>query len=130
MAQVEHNEQARCVAWFRLQYRDLAPLLFAVPNAARRTRWEVAQLKQEGMVAGVSDLVLLVPRGGYGALCIEMKKEQEEWKAGKRTLKRGYQSPAQKAWQAAAEQAGNKYVVCHSLDEFQRDVNRYLALAK
>ena len=29
--------------------------------------------KAEGLVAGVSDLILLVSRGGFGALCIELK---------------------------------------------------------
>lgn len=128
MALTEHHTQAACVRWFRLQYPDLARLLFAVPNGSRRTRWEQGQAKEEGLVAGVADLILLVPRGGYGSLCLEAKKEVEEWSKGKRTIKRGYQSQAQKAWQADAERHGNRYAVFHNIDEFMREVNRYLAL--
>lgn len=126
MASVEHNIQTACVRWFRLQHRDLAPLLFAVPNAARRTRWEIAQLKQEGMVAGVSDLLLLVPRGPWHGLAIEMKKETEEWHGGKRTVTRTYQRPEQKEWQAAVEAQGYRYEVVRSFDAFQKLIDEYL----
>lgn len=128
MANAEHQMQAACVRWFRLQYPELARLLFAVPNGSRRTPWEQRQAMQEGLVAGVADIILLVPRGGYGSLCLEAKKEVEEWHNGKRTIKRGYQSQAQKAWQTDAEREGNRYAVFHNLDEFMREVNRYLAL--
>jgi hypothetical protein len=46
----------------QLQFLQLIPfvapglLAFAIPNAARRTRWEVAKAKREGMRAGVADL--------------------------------------------------------------------------
>ena len=122
----EHQVQRACVTWFRIQYPELRRMLFAVPNGSRRTVWEQRQAMEEGMVSGVADLVLSVPRGGYGALFIEMKKESEVWKGGKRTVTRGYQSKAQKEWQADAERHGNRYVVCHSLDEFMTAVNGYL----
>ena len=127
MAYKEHNLQTACVRWFRLQYRDLAPLLFAVPNGSRRTRWEAAQAKEEGMVAGVADLLLLVPSSGCHGLCIEMKQETEVWKNGKRTLTRTYQRPEQKAWQAAVEAQGYRYVVCRTFEEFQNTINDYLS---
>lgn len=106
--------QRNCVAWFRLQYRALAPLLFAVPNGGGRSRVEAAIMKAEGVTPGVSDLILLVPRGGHNALCIEMKTLQ------------GRQSPAQKAWMAAAVKAGAVYAVCRSFDGFRELVNDYL----
>jgi len=40
MATIEHNIQRSVVTWFRLQYRSLAPLFFAVPNGQRRSRYE------------------------------------------------------------------------------------------
>ena len=55
MRSIEHNIQRSCVTWFRLQYRLLTPLLFAVPNGQRRSRYEQAEKKAEGMVAGVAD---------------------------------------------------------------------------
>lgn len=55
-----------------------------------------------------------MPRGGYACLCIEMKTEK------------GRLSPEQKAWQQLAEEAGNRYVVCRSFEQFQEIVNGYL----
>lgn len=111
---VEHQTQVACVEWFRLTHRDLAPLLFAVPNGGRRDRVTGAKLKAEGVVAGVSDLILLVPRGGYHGLMIEMK------------TRKGRQQESQKAWQAAVEGQGYRYEVVRSLDEFRETVEDYL----
>ena len=59
------------------------------------------RLKAEGVIAGVSDLILLKSNRDYGALLIEMKK------------KGGYQSPSQKQWQKMiCENREYKYVVC------------------
>lgn len=71
-------------------------------------------MKEEGMVAGVADLILLKSNRFYGALCIEMKKPGE------------YQITVQKEWQKECEAAGNKYVVCRSLDDFIKVVTDYL----
>ena len=55
----EHNIQASCVKWFRNQYPQLRNILFAVPNAARRSARNGAYMKEEGMLSGVADLILL-----------------------------------------------------------------------
>ena len=112
----EHNIQVNCVKWFRLQYRSYSSLLFAIPNGGFRGKATAGKLKAEGVVAGVADLCLAIPRGGYGALYIEMKK-------------RGcYQRPVQKEWQEICERVGNKYVVCRTIEEFMREINSYMAL--
>lgn len=120
MRHLEENLQAACVKWFRIQYPQYNGLLFHVPNGGRRNLKEATRLKAEGVVAGVADLILLVPRIEEGcksmwhALCIEMKK------------KGGYQSPEQKDWQKKVEGHGYKYAVCRSLDEFIDTVEAYL----
>lgn len=106
--------QRNCVAWFRLQHRDLAPLLFAVPNGGGRSRIEAAIMKAEGVTPGVADLILLVPRGGHNALCVEMKTPK------------GKQSPAQKEWMAHAVKAGAVYFIARTFDGFREIVNNYL----
>lgn len=114
---MRHNEsiiQQNCVTWFRLQYPQLAIMLFAVPNGGLRRRIEAAIMKAEGMTAGVSDLILLVPSKGYHSLCIEMKTEK------------GRQTERQKQWQRQAERYGNKYVICRSFDEFREEITAYL----
>jgi len=90
-------------------------MLLAVPNGGSRNLLEAAKLKQMGVVAGVADLLLLTPRNGYGCLCIELKDG-----------KRGRQSQAQHEWELAALSAGNKYVICRSVDEFMKEVTAYL----
>lgn len=114
MTHAESILQRNCVTWFRLQHRHLAPLLFAVPNGGGRSRVEAAIMKAEGVTPGVADLLLLVPRGKYACLCVEMKTEK------------GKQSPEQKAWQKYAEEAGNRYAVCRSFEDFQKTINEYL----
>lgn len=116
MRHLESNLQQACVHWFRLQHSDLCLNLFAVPNGMH-TGGNIRQAKRaraEGMTAGVSDLILLVPRGDYHALCIEMK------------YGKGRQSIHQTAWQKAVEREGYKYVVIRSIEEFIREVNTYL----
>lgn len=111
----EHRIQVACVQWFRLKYPHLASRLFAVPNGGRRDGITGARLKEEGVLAGVADLILLVPNADYHALLIEMKTPK------------GRQSESQKAWQWAV--AGNDdylYVVCRSLEEFMKVVEEYL----
>lgn len=111
----EHRIQCACVRWFRLKYPRLAARLFAVPNGGRRDGITGARLKEEGVLAGVADLILLVPNADYHALLIEMKTPK------------GRQSESQKAWQWAV--AGNDdylYVVCRSLEEFMKVVEEYL----
>lgn len=128
----QHREgrlQEACVEWFNYQYPELSRIFFAVPNGGKRTKRtvvrnghvytyspEALQMKREGVTAGVSDLILLTGRAGYYALCIEMKT----------TDKGSGQSDAQRAWQAAAEEAGNKYIVCRTLEEFMAGVKAYL----
>lgn len=120
----EDKLQSECVRWFRYQYSDLKKVLFAVPNGGKResrinqygNRYspEAQKLERMGVIAGVSDLILLTPMHGYGALCIEMK------------VGKGKQSLTQHEWELEAISAGNKYVICRSIDEFMKEVNQYL----
>ena len=114
MKMSESQIQRACVHWFRIVHRDIEPLFFSVPNGGYRCATTARIMKAEGQRAGVADLILLVPRQGYCALCIEMK------------TRKGYQSEAQKVFQEKAEEYGAKYVVCRSLDEFQKVIRWYL----
>ena len=110
----ERQIQIRCVSWFRARYPEASRVFFAVPNGGIRNAWTAKNLRDEGALSGAPDLVLLVPKHGYASLCIEMKK------AG------GRQSESQKAFQEAAKAFKNKYVVCYSVEEFQRVCEDYL----
>lgn len=104
-----------CVKWFRREFPTLYKRLFAVPNGGRRDATTGARLKAEGVIAGVADLILLVPCKGYGALLVEMKTAK------------GRQSKAQKQWQKDTTAKGEyRYVVCRSKDDFRKAIKEYL----
>jgi len=71
----EHDEQVAFIAWTELQ-KQVYPHVnrfFAVPNGGQRHKAVATKMKAEGVKAGVPDLLLLLPRGGYHGLVIEMK---------------------------------------------------------
>lgn len=78
--------------------------LFLVHNNPRNAI-DGNRLKAMGMVAGVSDMILL--REGLPPLCIEFKTEA------------GRQGERQKWWQEVAEGTGCEYVIIRTLAEFQ-----------
>ena len=51
---------------------------FAVPNGGARNKREARILKGEGVTAGVADMILLKPSGGFASLCIEFKTEEKK----------------------------------------------------
>jgi hypothetical protein len=73
---LESAEQAvviRWCLWHESRWPELR-WLFAVPNAAKRTKFERGLNLDLGMKAGVPDLILPVPRGTYIGLAMEMKR--------------------------------------------------------
>lgn len=116
MARKESRIQQMCVGWFRMQYPQIANLLFSVPNGGSRILREAVTLKKEGVVAGVSDLILLFPSMDYHGLCIEMKTDE----------KTSRQSKSQKEWQQLVESAGYKYIICRNFDDFESEIKIYL----
>lgn len=115
----EGKIQAECFAWFWNDYPQYRKLLFHIPNENDRSDSNIIQgaiRKSLGVVAGVSDLILLVPKGLYHGLCIEMKDEK------------GTQKPAQKEWQTIVEAQGYKYCLCRSLAQFKNVISDYLNL--
>lgn len=111
----EHRIQCSCVRWFALKYPHYRGLLFAVPNGGRRDAVTGAKLKDEGVLAGVADLIFLKRNSRYCGLLIEMKKPK------------GKQSESQKEWEQIINSLGEfKYVCCHSFDEFRDEVEDFL----
>ena len=63
--------------------------VFHIPNGGYRNAREAANLKRQGVKAGVPDLCIPVAKGGYHGLYIEMKtkkgKLSEFWSSDKLT---------------------------------------------
>lgn len=89
-------------------------LLFAVPNGGSRHIAEAANFKRQGVTAGVSDVILLIPKKGYASLCIEFK------------TKKGIQSDEQKEFQRQAENCRSKYVIVRSAKQGIEELKAYL----
>lgn len=115
MVKVLRNEESKlqkaCVKWFQLQYPRYKRLLFHVPNGGYRTATTARNMKLEGVVAGVADLILLVPSRTCHGLCIEMKTPK------------GRQTPRQKQWQEAVKAMGYRYEIARSIEEFMNIID-------
>ena len=123
---IESHLQQVCVKWFKLVYKDIAPLLFAVPNASKRGTATSRRAKAEGLTEGVSDLILLVPSKDCHGLCIEMKMQTYTYENGKEHIHKTYQEPCQKKWQALVQAQGYRYEIVRTFDEFKQLIEQYL----
>lgn len=114
---LESVEQKTLFQWARLAARTHPELnlLLAVPNGGSRDPREARHLKEQGVKPGVPDLVLPVPRGGFAALWIELKRR-----------KGGRVSEEQRAWIHALNRAGNRAVVCAGWDAAREEILCYL----
>ena len=74
----EAQEQTWLFRWLadmqRLKWPELE-LCHHIPNGGSRNRVEAARLKAQGVKAGIPDIFLPVPKGGYHGLYIEMKRQ-------------------------------------------------------
>lgn len=106
--QPEAKIQAACVAWLWNEHPETRGLFFHVENEESDGNAVKGGIRRAmGIVAGVSDMILLMPRGRYHGLCVEFKTEI------------GRQKPQQIEWQAKVEAQGFKYVICRSLESFK-----------
>jgi len=74
-AQPEAIEQAAVVAWAR-NNEHIYPFLWLLHcslNGVKLSKMQAVKAKQQGMLAGVSDLFLPAPIGAFKGLYIEMK---------------------------------------------------------
>lgn len=100
----ESRLQSEIFQWHWNTYPNHRGRLFTVHNNPRN-KIDGNRLKAMGLVAGVSDMILLRPE--RPPLCIELKTEN------------GRQGERQKWWQVVAEETGADYVLIRSLDEFK-----------
>ena len=107
----EGDIQEACVNWFRYAYPNY--VIFSVPNGGTRNVREAAQLKKEGALAGVADLIIVIEGA---VLFVEMKTKGNK------------QQDSQILFQMKIERLGHTYVVCHNLQEFQLAVERFIKI--
>lgn len=111
----EADEQMMLFEW--AGYRSpVLELMFAIPNGGSRDLREAKRLKDQGVKAGVPDIFLPVPRGGYHGLFIELKRTQG-----------GRVSDKQKEWIQHLRMQGYQAIVCHGCDEAAHVIDAYLS---
>ena len=114
---LERDEQELLFEWIEYatcKHPEVA-LCFHIPNGGHRNAREAHNLRLQGVRAGVPDICLPVPRGGYGALYVELKRKRG-----------GRVSEQQRVWIDALNRAGNKAVVCYGFDEAKKAIEDYL----
>ena len=74
----EDEEQMVVIRWTQMSMGKWPELewLYHIPNGGKRGKAEAARFKAMGVKAGVPDLHLAVPRGGFHGLYIEMKRQK------------------------------------------------------
>ncbi len=116
--QHEAEEQAALFRWALLS-RGRIPeldLLFHIPNGGSRHPREAANLKRQGVKAGVPDLFLPIARGKYHGLFIEMK-------AGKNKP-----TEKQEGWIQSLKEQGYAAKVCYGCGAAIEAITKYLNL--
>lgn len=97
--------QQKIVTFYKNEYqRHGKGLIFSVPNGGSRNVVEAKKLKYTGLMAGVSDLIVL--HNGKTLFC-ELK------------IEKGIQSEKQKEFEQIVSNLGYEYKVIRSLQEFQ-----------
>lgn len=115
---MESDEQKALFVWAALasgKYPELE-LMFHVPNGGSRHPVEAANLKAQGVKAGVPDICIPVPRGAFHGLFIEMKY-------GKNKL-----TADQKWWLVALSQQGYAGAVCYTWESARTVILNYLGV--
>ena len=103
--------QAEIYKWYNNNYclKNHNPqcIIFSVPNGGTRDKREAMLLKATGVVAGVSDLIIIKPNE---VIFVEVKTEI------------GKQSDKQKEFQQIVETLGFKYLLVRSLEDFKSQI--------
>ncbi len=102
--------------WHEGKHPELK-LIYHVPNGGSRNTIEAANLKRQGVKAGVPDLCLPVPKNGFHGLYIEMK-----YGKNKTTEK-------QKEWLESLRGQGYYTAVCYGAEEAETVIASYLQMA-
>ena len=113
----EHQEQVALFDWRDWvvnQQPDLA-LLHAIPNGGLRSPATAVRMKREGVLAGIPDVCLPVPRRGYHGFYLEMKR-----------VRGGTIAENQKKIMAALKDRGYRVEVGHGFEQARAAIESYL----
>lgn len=115
-AEKEDALQTECMKWLKkeLYNRDLPQLAYHPPNGGNRNQREASRLKLQGVLPGVSDVVLPMRSEGYSGVYCELKK------------KGGTISEDQIKFLTGVEAEGYLAIVVNDLETFKEVFTYYL----
>jgi len=111
---VEQTHLFAWAAWASGRYPELE-LMYHIPNGGKRGKAEAARFKAQGVKAGIPDIFLPAPRGGYCGMYIEMKRQEG-----------GKVSDVQQEKILQLTDQDYYVVVCKGFDEAKAEIERYL----
>lgn len=111
----ETQEQIAFMDWVRLQ-PGLKPFVIHIANERRCSYARGNMLRKMGVTAGVSDIFIMIPSGGFHGLWIEMK------------VKPNKPTASQLEFLDNATSQGYATAVCYSSEEAMTAVKDYLSL--
>lgn len=129
----ESGHQVTLFKWAWMAKATIPELawLHSVPNGGLRNKAVAAQMVAEGARAGVPDIFLDVPRGGYHGLRIELKVPEVKAIPGVAARKRpGKTSAEQDDWLAHYLANGYAAHVCHGWEHAMNTILEYLKGSK
>ncbi len=119
----EAEEQIEIVKWFRETWPEHSMSLRCSLNglnlgSSKRGAILIKHAKRLGMVIGEADLVILLPKGGHGALLIEHKRLNGTHRA----------TEAQKEYIQYHNSIGNHATVTVGINEAKSAIREYMSL--
>jgi hypothetical protein len=115
---IQHEEyfQRQIVDFHNRAVSEQHAILFAVPNGGKRSPAQGARLKKMGVLAGVSDLILIT-QGATDFIEVKLRKS---WLVKSDTT----QSDSQKRFEERLTALGGRYWVVRSLEEYVEILDR------
>lgn len=110
----EANEQKAFIRWLALQKPFVRALTFSIPNGGTRNPAEAVELKKQGVLSGVCDILVAIPASDCAGLFLEFKYGD------------GKLSPNQKAFMARVREVGYMAEVVYSWVEAKDILLTYL----
>ena len=113
----EAQEQAAVIEWWRFACRKYGVPEVALLHIANEGTGSVVRgrlQKRQGVRAGVADLFLSVPRGGFSGLWLEMKRKD------------GWVRPEQREFLIRMQELGYDCAVCRGAEAAREKIHAYM----
>jgi len=121
----EHAHQVALFCWAQQNTKHYPELscMYAIPNGGQRNKAVAANLKAEGVKAGVPDICLPVRKSHSGSLYVELKRPVNSRKSGR---KKGTVQQVQSEFMDKLKSTGQSVIVCYGWESAAEAILSYL----